>query len=158
MLEGKLKWTRNIRITVFDLEGNIIKQDVIPNIITNLALNLWRAMLGGTLAAVDDGEIFYMDVGNDATPPTAGETTLVSALNRKALTSSSTPANGQFLTVFYVLPSEYNYQWEELGFFAGSTCTVNVDTGTMIARVLYSHLKNAAHSVQIERLDTVEEI
>ena len=158
MLEGKLKWTHNIRITVFDLDGNIIQQDEIPNTLTTLALNLWQSMLGGTLGAVDDGEIFYMDVGNDATPPTAAQTTLVNALDRQAITSSSLPADGQFKTVFYVAPGDFNYQWEELGFFAGSTCTAFVDSGTMIARVLYSHLKNAAHSVQIERLDKIEEI
>ena len=158
MLEGKIKWTRNIRITVFDLEGNIIKQDIIPNTITILALNLWQSLLAGDLGAVDDGEIYYMDVGNDATPPTAAQTTLVNALDRKALTNSDKPADGQFWTMFYIAPGEYNYQWEELGFFAGSTCTAFVDTGTMIARVLYSHLKNTAHSVQIERLDKVEEI
>jgi len=155
---GKWRWTKNIRITVFDLDGNVIQQDDIPNTITTLALNLWQSLLAGDLGAVDDGEIYYMDVGDDATPPTIGETTLVNALNRKALTSSSKPANGQFQTVFYIAPSEYNYQWEELGFFAGSTANANVDTGTMIARVLYSHLKNAAHSVQIERLDKIEEI
>lgn len=158
MREGKLKWIHNIRITVFDLEGNIIQQEEISNTITNLALNLWRSMLGGTLGAVDDGEIFYMDVGNDATPPDATQTTLVSAQHRKALTSSSTPADGQFQTVFYVAPGEFNEQWEELGFFVGSTADGNVDTGTMIARVLYNHLKNVYHSVQIERLDSVVEV
>ncbi len=158
MLEGKWKWTRNIRITVFDLDGNIIKQDVISNILTTLALNLWQSLLSGDLVAVDDGEIFYMDIGNDATVPTIGETTLVNALYRKAITRSDKPADGQYLTVFYILPGEYNVQWEELGFFAGSSANVNVDTGTMIARVLYSHLKNAAHSVQIERLDKMEEV
>lgn len=145
----------NVVITIRDLEGNVERVEM-HNLITDLLFNLYRDALAGDVTA-DEFEIKYMALGDDNTAPTTGDTTLGNETFRKALTSSSKPATGQYKTIFYVTPDEAIGNIEEIGWFTGPLAGAGADSGTMIARVLWSHTKTALHSLQIERTDTIEE-
>ena len=49
-----------IRITVRDLDGNILEQTVLKNTITNLLFNLYRDALAGDLGNIEDLKIERM--------------------------------------------------------------------------------------------------
>uniref|UniRef100_A0A6M3MBP6 Uncharacterized protein n=1 Tax=viral metagenome TaxID=1070528 RepID=A0A6M3MBP6_9ZZZZ len=144
-----------VRITVRDLGGNIKDQVVLKNTITDLLFNLYRDALAGDVTA-SELEILGMGVGDDDTPPLRTNTWLGNETFRKLLTSSSKPAIGQYNTVFYIAPAEAVGVIEELGWFAGPLA-VGIDTGTLIARVLYSRVKTNLESIDVERLDSIEE-
>jgi len=151
-----LKISPLVRITVRDLEGNIKEQVVLKNTITNLLFNLYRDALAGDETA-DEFEINYLGVGDDNTTPLATDTLLGNEVFRKALTSSSKPATGQYDTIFYLAPAEAVGAIEELGWFSGPLATGAADSGTLIARVLYSRVKTNLESIDVERLDSIEE-
>ena len=55
--ESPVRLIENIRITVRDLDGNILEQVVLKNTITNLLFNLYRDALAGDLANILDMQI-----------------------------------------------------------------------------------------------------
>ena len=150
-----LKWTGRVRITVRDLAGRILSQEERHNLITTVGLNMVRDTLAGDVA---DAEIKWMGVGNDNTPPALADVTLGGELIRKALTSSTKPANGQYRSVFYVAPDDAVGLIEELGWFAGVAATAAANSGIMVARILYNRVKTNLESIQVERLDALEEV
>ena len=149
------KWHLNVRITVRDLSGNIIEQVEKKNLIVNVGLNMVRDVLAGD---VTDGEIKVIGIGTDATAPAVGQTQLIAEVFRKARTSDSKPAVGQYESVWYIAPAEAVVNIREVGFFAGAAALVGTpNSGIMIARILYSRNKTALESIQFERLDSFEE-
>ncbi len=146
-----------IRVTVRDLSGRIVDVQEFPNLITNDGLNMLRDILSGALDGADAGEIRQLAVGDDNTPPLVGDTALGNETFRKARTSFTAPADGQVNTVHILLPAEAVGAIEELGWFAGAAAGAGAGTGIMIARVLYSRTKTNLESIQVERLDTLEE-
>ena len=156
LTETKIKLVSQVRITVRDLEGKVKEQVTLKNTITNLLFNLYRDALAGDVTA-DELEIKYVALGDDNTAPDPTDTLLGNEVFRKALTSSSKPAIGQYESVFYIAPAEAVGLIEELGWFAGPLAGAGADTGTLIARVLWNRTKTALESLQIERLDTIEE-
>jgi len=125
-------------------------------VLNNLIVDAGKALLA---QALRDGaalpEITYVAVGSDNTTPAAGDTTLGTEFFRKTVTSSAEGTNpNEAITTVYVAPYEANQQIEEIGWFGGAA-TGAADSGTLIARVLYSKLKDNLESIQIERTDTV---
>jgi hypothetical protein len=146
-----------VRVTVRDMAGNIIERSDHKNLITNLAFDLFTDSLLGVVTA-DEWEIKYIGVGDDNTAPALTDTTLGNEVFRKALTSSDNPATGQASTTFYISPDEAVGQIEELGWFCGPLAGAGADSGTMIARLLYSRNKTALESIQVDRLDEITEV
>lgn len=155
--KGNTKLTQAVRITVCDLEGKIKEQVTLKNTITNLLFNFYRDALAGDLADGTEFEIKYLALGDDNTAPAVTDTLLGNETFRKALTSTSKPGVGQYETIVYIAPAEAIGLIEELGWFAGPLAGAGADTGTLIARVLWSRNKTALESVQVERLDTIVE-
>ena len=153
-MKGRFCRSGNVRITVRDLDGNIIEQIVKPNLIVNVGLNMVRDMLAGDVA---DGEIKYIALGTNAAAPAMGDTQLGTEIFRKVITSSTKPAVGQWNSVWYIAPAEAVAAIEEIGFFAGAGAVAGADTGILIARILYSRNKTNLESLQISRLDSFEE-
>lgn len=169
---SKIKWKTNIKVIVFDLEGNILDIQEFHNLITNVGLNMARDMLYGD---VSDGEIKYMAIGDDNTAPTVGDTTLGNETFRKARTSQSKPGIRQTRYIQYISPPEAVGNIEEFGWFASRDLILaedsdplttetsdrlireGTDSGLMVSRVLYSRVKTALESLQIERTDTFVE-
>lgn len=162
MLSARMKLRSTITVIVRDTEGHVLEQVTLTNTITDLLLNLYRDALAGDITA-DEFEVKYLAVGDDNTPPPdPGDTTLGNETFRKPLTSSSKPGTGQYKTVTYIAPAEAEGLIEELGWFAGPAAQpwgggAGKDTGTLIARVLYSRNKTALESIQVERTDTIVE-
>ena len=146
----------NIKVTVFDLEGNIIDVQEFKNLLTNVGLNMMRDGLYGPGGA-QDLEIKYLAIGSDNTAPAVGQTQLVVETFRKARTSQSKPGTGQQRYVQYIDPTEAIGVIEELGWFAGAAAGAGVNSGIMVSRVLYSRVKTSLESLQIERTDTFVE-
>ena len=153
---SKVKLSPRIRITVRDLSGAVLERVETSNLITNLLFNLYRDALCGDVTA-DELEIKYLAVGDDDTAPAVTDTTLGNETFRKALTSFNKPAIGQVETVFYIAPAEAVGTIKELGWFAGPLAGAGADSGTLVARVLYSRVKTALESIQVERLDSITE-
>jgi len=147
-------WTSNVLITVRDLEGRIVDRVRKRNLIVNVGLNMVRDALD---TAAFDAEIKRIALGTDNTAPALTDTQLGAEVFRKIVTSTSTPATGQLLTVWYIAPAEAVAAIEEIGWFAGVAAGAAPNSGILVARVLYSHNKTALESIQVERLDSFEE-
>jgi len=145
-------WTANVKITVRDLSGEVIDVTEFHNLIVTIGLNMLRNFLAGTIA---DGKIKYMGVGNDGTPPVIGNIWLGNEVFRKALTSDSLPADGQYQTIFYLAPADAVGWIREFGWFCGATAGAGFNTGIMISRVLYSRDKTSLESIEIRRDDRI---
>lgn len=148
-------WLGQYEIIVQDLSGDIIERTGLrPNLITDAGLNMFRDLLSG---AITDGEIKYVGLGNDATAPANGQTDLVAEQYRKQVTSQANGGSaGVLTTTVYIPPDEANtFTTEEIGWFAGSAASATTDSGIMVARVLYSRVKNNLESWTIRRVDTV---
>lgn len=144
----------NIKITVRDLDGNIKDEQVLKNLITTVGLNMLRDGLYGD---VNDLEVKYLAIGDDNTAPALADTALANETFRKARTSQSKPADTQVRYVQYIAPDEAIGVIEEIGWFAGAAAGAGADTGILIARVLYSRVKTALESIQVERTDSFAE-
>jgi hypothetical protein len=145
------QWQLEIR------EGGKLKE-IVPlqhNLITDAGLNMFRDALKGD---VTDCAIKYIALGNSATAPTDADTTLVAEQFRKAVTSLTVDAvtAGILYSTLYVADTEANtFKCEEIGWFAGAAASATVDTGILIARVLYSRQKAATESWTLQRTDTL---
>ncbi len=153
--EVDMKIKSNVRVTIRDLDGNITRQIEKHNLITSVGKNMIRDLLRGTIG---DGEIKYVALGTDSTPPVVADTTLGTEIFRKVIFNSFIGGPGELITIWVIAPAEAIGAIEEVGFFAGAGAGAGVDTGIMIARVLWSHNKTALESVQIDRYDTISEI
>lgn len=155
-----VKAIENIRITIRDLDGNIIEQTILKNTITNLLFNLYRDALAGDLGNILDFEIRYLAYGTDDGTILALDITnwkLGAETDRIAVTSFSKPAVGRYRTVFYLAPADGVGWIRELGVFAGIGANPAADSGTLIARVFWERNKTALESIQFERLDGITE-
>jgi len=155
-MESNIKWKRNVKVTVRDLEGNILDVQEIDNLITTVGLNMLRDALH-SVGDVADCEIKYVEVGIGATAPALTDVALDTYSFRKIMTSTSKPADGQTKCICYIAPSEAVAALEEIAWWAGTAAAAGEATGIMISRVLYSRNKTAAESIEIERLDTIAE-
>ena len=146
----------NIKVTAFDLKGNIIDIQEFHNLLMSVGKNMFRDALKG---AVTDLQIKRLGIGGTNTAPAVGQTTLFSEFFRKAITSRADGATGVLVSTTYIAPYEANTpKIEELAWFAGVDATDTTDSGIMIGRVLYSRQKTELESLQIERADTVSEV
>jgi len=146
-----LLWTGTFEIEI--VTANRRRVISVPNLITDVGLNYMRDLLTGDV--VPPTAIAYIALGSSSTPPANGDTQLGAETSRKAVTKQEVNGPGQVQTTCYVAPFEANGQIEEIGVFAGPGATSAPNTGILIARVLWSHLKTELESLQIVRTDTI---
>lgn len=120
------------------------------NLIVNSALNLARDVLRG---AVNDAQVDWLALGDNATAPAASDTKLVNELFRKTLTTQAVGSTGEVVTTIYVAPAEAVFHIQEAGWFAAGASATK-DSGVLVARVLYDRDKTDLESLQFERHDT----
>ena len=125
----------------------------LKNMITDAGLNYIRDLLDGSVNPPT--QIQYIALGSSNTLASASDTRLGAEFFRKPVTKQEIPGTGQVASTVYVAPYESNEQIEEIGVFAGPTATAQKDSGVLIARVLWSHLKTELESLQIVRTDTI---
>ncbi len=149
-----LKLITNVLITVRDSDGHVLDRARRKNLITDVGLDMVRDALD---TAAFDAEIKRVALGTDNTAPALTDTQLGAEIFRKVVTSTSTPATGQLQTIWYIAPAEAVAAIEEIGWFAGAAAGAGINSGILVARVLYSRNKTALESIQIERLDSFVE-
>lgn len=156
MLETKAKagWKGHITMIVYDLQGNEIDRREIDNQIKTVGLNLMRDCLAGGTP-----HIKYLAWGSSSTANDIAQTKLVAEEGRKAVTTQAAGGDGVLTTTTYIAPYEgLEATIEELGWFAGDTATAAVDTGILIARILYSRAKTNLESILSVRTDTFTDV
>ena len=148
-LKENTGWSGELTISVYN-KGRLIERDTIKNMITDAGLNLIRnALYGDTV----DCEINYIAVGDGNTAVSAAHTALVNETFRTAVTTQTKTSTGVLDIVGWLLDSDGALTIEEVGIFAGGTAVK--DSGTLIARVLWSRAKTALESIKIARTDTL---
>jgi hypothetical protein len=115
--------------------------------ITNLGLNLVRdALKFGT-----SPKILYFAVGTSSTAPSVSDTQLGAEVFRKPITSMVNGGlAGEVLINGYLSPAEsIGTVIAEWGLFAGAA-TGAANSGTLVARGLYSHTHTNTESIQFQ--------
>lgn len=115
--------------------------------ITNGGLNAVRDALAGLIT--------YVAVGTGTAAPAATDTQLGNETFRKAVTSTGNGTNpGEGLFTMSLSPQDaVGVAITEVGWFAGGSLTAN--SGTLIARVLYSHTHTNLENVNLNLDSTV---
>lgn len=151
IVQEGLRWRGWVRVTATYKDGHKEVQEWFENLIVDVGKNMMRDSMKDTAV---QPKILFVALGNNATAPVVGDTTLVAEQFRKQVTSQSVGAVGEVTTIVYISPSEANsFTIEEIGWFAdGATATA--DSGVMISRVLHNRTKTNLESLQIERKDT----
>ena len=146
-----LGWAGAIRVETFR-DGLLVAQIDLRNLVVDAGLDLIADALNGN-RVVADSAISYLALGDDNSAVSAGDLSLGNERFRKRVTKQSDAGTGALDTVTTVTPDEANFDIEEIGWFGGSA-TATPNSGTMIARVLFSQTKTAGESLQITRTDT----
>lgn len=138
---------------VFVRDGECWRHEkTIPNMVTNIGLDLLRDTLRGT---VTDAQIKYIAVGTSSASVVATSTQLGAEIFRKPVYSRTAGTTGILVTIGILEDSEAVANIEEIGVFAGSTASATTNSGIMISRILYSRNKTNLESIQIQRTDTI---
>lgn len=114
--------------------------------VTNAGLNALRDALRNG----DNCQIKYVALGTGTTAPAATDTQLQTEVFRKVLTSDLSGSIGELLPVVYLAPADANgVTVQEVGLFIGASATVAANSGTLLARGLWTYSKDNLHSVQL---------
>lgn len=149
-IREETKWQGRIRVIATFADGTQ-EVDEFDNMITNDGLNLLRDSLRGQ----GDQQIKYVALGADSTAVAATDSALYDERERFPVTSQTAGAAGVLNTLCFVQAYEATtFVTEEVGWFAGAA-TDALNSGTLVARVLYSRAKTGLESLQIERTDTI---
>jgi hypothetical protein len=134
----------NVHVVLRGPEGEIKEERRTHNLITDVGC----AHLADQLASVhDETEMSHMAVGTGNTAPAGGDTTLVTELDRNALTSRTQGAGGDDHKTIYVgdwAAGDGTGALEEAGILNAGVA------GTLLARTVFSVInKGAADTLQI---------
>lgn len=103
---------------------------------TNVGLNLYR---NASKNAANTTIVKYFAVGTGSTTPDAGDTRLVAEAFRKAVSSYTDSTTGAEIIDVYISPDDaVGINIAEVGIFGGANATSTVNSGTLLARGLYS--------------------
>src|SRR5216117_2324885 len=114
--------------------------------ITTAGRNLERHVSSGA----QNPRITYVALGTDSTAQVVGNTQLGAEVFRKAVTSYTNGTDGEILINMYLAPSDLvGTTIAEIGFFGGNA-TKTANSGTLLARGLYSHTHINTESIQFQ--------
>ena len=116
--------------------------------VTNAGLDLVRdALLLGTVP-----QVTWFAIGTSATAPAVTDVQLGAEVFRKQITSvSNGAAHGEGILNGYISPQDsVGTVIAEWGLFGGATASATANSGTLIARGLYSHTHTAVESIQLQ--------
>jgi len=123
-----LRVTGRLRITARDQHGRIVDKRDIPNLVVTTGRNLIRDYLAGSAPAVPS----HMAVGTGTTAAAAGDTTLGTEIDRKAITQTTTAAAEVSFLMFLASTEANGNDLTEAGVFTAAS------GGTMLARTTYA--------------------
>ncbi len=130
----------NIRITAFDLDGNVKDVQEFHNLVMTVGKNMVGDMLIDAAAQWDTG-LTYCALGTDNTAPVVGNTQLGDegggAAMRKTITSKTRVVNEITLSTFFTA-AQSTLAIEEAAIFGSSTAGAGENSGVMFSRWLAS--------------------
>jgi hypothetical protein len=143
----------NVDIIVTGKDGRIEDYHY-HNLAVSAGKNMLRDVLSGDETA---GRASYLAWGTDTTAANAADTALGTETGRKAVTKHTDGATGVVVITTIILATEaVGVSIGEFGLFGGAA-TGTADSGTLIARVVWSpaHAKTDQESVQVDWTLTV---
>lgn len=128
------------------------------NLIMDATFNYDMQYLRG-INVKDSAKIMHLAIGDDDTSPTGIDIVLGNETYRVPLVSQEETDTGELTTEFYINATEFSGTIEELGVFGGIDSEdwnsgVGINTGNLLARVLYSDTKTTNEELLIQRIDT----
>lgn len=142
----------------------IIKKRLVNNLITNLGLN----EIVKSLYNNPDMILKYVAIGDDDTAPQSTNTQLGNEIFRTPIVTQTVSGTGEVTSRALIIDSEpfpavgpdpgYQCDINEIGFFAGSSATGTINSGTLISRLVLSTTeeKYDNEQISIERIDSIE--
>jgi hypothetical protein len=152
-MDNFIKYSGEYHIKVINkVTCEVVRDDVIKNMVTDLALNKLINVLKG-----DDSnmEVAYFALGDSTTAVSASQTTLGNEIFRTAFLSKWNSGTGQVTSSTYIIDTEVVGTIEEMGIFCGPSATITADTGNMLSRILWHHVKTSLEEIQVTRVDTI---
>lgn len=147
---GAIGYSGHVQITTFQ-NGTIVRTAHIQNMITND----WLNNIAQGMVANADTEIKYIALGAGSTEPDETDTVLESEQFRKIATRKDRIETGTVQSTFSISSYEANFLIEEVGFFGGEDATEQVNSGILVARILFEKEKTELESIQFVRTDTI---
>lgn len=133
MIQDQLKVKGDLIVKLFDKNGQVKEERVIPNLVVTVGKQFIASRMVGTAANV----MSHMAVGSSSTAPANGDTALGGELGRVALTSSA--AAGAIATYIATFPAGTGTgAVVEAGIFNASS------SGTMLCRTTFSVVNKGA--------------
>lgn len=133
MIQDQLKVKGDLIVKLFDKNGQVKEERVIPNLVVTTGKGFIASRMVGTSANV----MSHMAIGASSTAPAAGDTALGSELGRVALTSGT--ASGAVTTYVATFPAGTGTgAVVEAGIFNAAS------SGTMLCRTTFSVVNKGA--------------
>jgi hypothetical protein len=133
MIQDQLKVKGDLIVKLFDKNGQVKEERVIPNLVVTVGKGFIASRMVGTAASV----MSHMAIGSSSTAPAAGDTALGSELGRVALTSGT--ASGAIATYVATFPAGTGTgAVVEAGIFNANS------SGTMLCRTTFSVVNKGA--------------
>jgi hypothetical protein len=148
LLEGKYK------ITIKNKKTGEVKEKIVKNRLTDLYLNNVVSILCST--SIQNFNIKYLAFGVLNTAVSNSDTRLAFEIYRTPPTLNAYQSDvGQVTTLFTLTENELNGETiEEIGIFCGATATGVDDSGLLLSRILWHHVKSADEEIIFTRIDT----
>ncbi len=134
----------------FEIYINGELADAVDNLIMDATILAMIRTLKGTAA---DIQIKYLALGTGTTAPANTNTQLQTEIFRTAILSQSEPITGEVNSLFQVLSTEAVATIEEIGIFGGAAAGGTANSGTLLARVLWHHVKTNTEEIQFRRIE-----
>lgn len=153
MIKEKLQGIKgHVKTELFDLEGNLVEVKEFDNLVVNVALNAFAAMLNSEVSSFT-GKVNYGAVGTSNASPAATDTQLTAEIARVVPEDNLRSANVTTIS-FYYDTATGNGLLKEFGAFIDGTASAN--TGYLFDRVNIDVNKTSLNSLRITLTITVQ--
>ena len=138
--EASFKITQNVKATVFDKEGNILRVYQSENRTCKVGRNELLDRMGDFSTSGTDrkGVIRYMAAGSSATAPTDADTALNLEVARAVIIGEEAVRTDDTLKVYARFEVGGAYTMAEMGLLTGNAASSTPGTGTLFAHTLFS--------------------
>lgn len=124
-----------VHIQLFDESGNLKQEEITDNLVVTAGKNHIADQLS---SAPGQSAMSHMEIGTGTTAPAAGDTALVTALDRNALTSRTDSTNVVTYVGDWAAGDGTNSAITEAGIFNAASA------GTMLARATFTAINKGA--------------
>jgi len=145
MIREQSKWSGT-----YDIYINGKLHETLHNTIMNYALDELVKSLQGITPNL---QVKYLALGTANTAITNTDTLLGNEIFRTPISLQTKTSTGEVTTDFVVLKAEAVATIEEIGIFVGTSANASLNTGTLISRILWHHIKTDTEEINFKRID-----